>query len=146
MQPRVILYAEDEANDIFFLKLAFKRADLPLALNSVPDGAEALDYLAGEGAFADRARHPLPNLVLLDINMPKKNGLEVLQWIRQQPRFKSLPVLMLTSSTRSEDMEKARQLGANDYILKPSDPLKLVEFVQSLHDRWLSQPASAGHL
>jgi len=69
--------------------------------------------------------------------MPKKSGLEVLEWTRQQPRFKLLPVVMLTSSSRSEDMEKARRLGADDYLLKPSDPLKLVELVKMLHDRWL---------
>jgi len=146
MQPGAILYAEDEANDVFFLALALKRANLPHTLNAVPDGEQAIEYLAGEGPFANRSRHPLPALVLLDINMPKQTGLEVLEWIRQQRHFKSLPVLMLTSSTRPEDMEKARQLGADDYILKPSDPLKLVDVVQSFHDRWLAQPAPASHL
>ena len=142
MKPSVILYAEDEANDVLFLDLALKRAHLPHTLNAVSDGAQAIEYLAGEGAFADRVRHALPCLVLLDINMPKRSGLEVLKWIREQPQFKSLPVLMLTSSSRPEDMDKARQLGANDYLLKPSHPLKLDEVIKTLHDRWLSQPAS----
>jgi CheY-like chemotaxis protein len=140
-----ILYAEDEKNDIFFLERAFQSTGSPHSLNAVPDGEQAIDYLAGKGRFADRARHPLPALVLLDINMPKKSGLEVLEWIRQQPCLKSLPVLMLTSSPRPDDMEKARLLGADDYLLKPSDPLGLVELVLSLHDRWLSQPAAARH-
>jgi len=135
-----ILYAEDEENDIVFLELAFKRAGSPHTLQAVPDGEEAIEYLGGEGAFADRTRHPLPALVLLDINMPKQTGLEVLEWIRQQSRFKSLPVLILTSSTRPGDMEDARRLGADDYLLKPSDPLQLVELVKSLHDRWLTEP------
>ena len=137
--PCTILYAEDEPNDIFFLKLAFKKATSPHTLNAVPDGEQAIDYLAGEGPFADRSRYPLPTLVLLDINMPKKSGLEVLEWIRRQLRFKSLPVLILTSSQRPEDLEKARNLRADDYLLKPSDPLKLVEMVKSLHERWLSR-------
>jgi DNA-binding response OmpR family regulator len=135
----IILYAEDEENDVFFLERAFKTAGSSHILNVVRDGEQAVEYLAGDGAFADRARHPLPALVLLDINMPKKSGLEVLEWIRRQSLFKSLPVLILTSSSRAEDMEQARLLGADDYLLKPSDPAKLVDFVKSLHDRWLSQ-------
>ena len=138
-----ILYAEDEENDIFFLNLAFRDLGSPHTLKAVPDGEQAVDYLAGAGSFADRALHPLPALVLLDINMPKKSGLEVLEWIRRQPQFKSLPVLMLTSSQRQEDMDLARQLGADDYLLKVSQPSKLAEIVKSLQDRWLSQPAPA---
>jgi len=140
-----VLYAEDEKCDIFFLERAFQSTGSPHWLNAVPDGEQAIDYLAGKGRFADRARHPLPALVLLDINMPKKSGLEVLKWIRQQPSFKSLSVLMLTSSPRPEDMEKARLLGADGYLIKPSDPLELVDLVMSLHDRWLSQPTAARH-
>lgn len=137
MKPCIILYAEDEANDIIFFELALQSASSPHTLNAVRDGEQAIHYLSGKGPFADRALHPLPALVLLDINLPKKSGLEVLAWIRQQPRFESLPVLMLTSSSRPEDMEKARLLGANDYLLKPSDPRELVEVVKSLRDRWL---------
>ena len=137
-----ILYAEDEENDIIFLELAFKRAGSPHTLKAVLDGEQAIEYLAGEGAFSDRSSHPIPALILLDINMPKQTGLEVLKWIRQQPQFKSLPVLMLTSSSRDEDRHQARELGADAYLLKPSDPLKLVELVKSFHDRWLSQVPS----
>lgn len=140
MSPCAILYAEDEPNDILFLELAFKRTRSPHTLRAVPDGQQAMDYLGGKTPFDDRLRYPLPALILLDINMPKKNGLEVLEWIRQQSHFTSLPVLMLTSSTRPEDVERARQLGADDYLLKPSDPLKLVEVVKSIHERWLAQP------
>ena len=138
-----MLYAEDEENDILFLELAFKRAGVPHTLMSVPDGVAAINYLAGEVPFSDRARHPLPALILLDINMPKRSGFEVLEWIRRQSHLKSLPVLMLTSSTRPEDEEQALRLGADDYLLKPSDPLKLTEVVKSLHHRWLSQPPAA---
>jgi CheY-like chemotaxis protein len=76
--------------------------------------------------------------------MPQKTGFEVLEWIRQQPGLKSLSVLMFTSSEALDDMEKARQLGTDGYLLKPSDPLKLVELVRSLHDRWLCQPTRPG--
>lgn len=140
MTPCTILYAEDEPDDILFLERAFKSVGLPHTLNAVSDGEKAQEYLAGEGQFKDRTRYPLPDLILLDINMPKQSGLDVLRWLRNQAQFKSLPVLILTSSSRMEDKEKARQLGAEDYLLKPSDPLQLTELVKSLHDRWLLQP------
>ena len=139
--PCTILYAEDEENDVFFLENAFQKAGSPHSLKAVPDGAQALEYLVGDGPFADRLRYPLPALILLDINMPKKSGLEVLAWLRRQAPFKSLPVVMLTSSLRPEDMEKARELGADDFLIKPSDPRELVEIVKSLQDRWLLQSA-----
>ena len=145
-RPLTILYAEDEENDVFFLEHAFKLAGLPHSLKAVPDGAQAVEYLAGEGIFADRTQHPFPDLILLDINMPKQSGLDVLEWVRGHPCYKSLPTLILTSSSRPEDMEKARQLGADDYLLKPSNPLKLVEVAMSLHEHWLSQLAIASEV
>ena len=143
--PRIILYAEDEQNDVYFLERAFRIAGSPHLLTAVRDGEQAVEYLAGDGAFADRASYPLPILVLLDINMPKKSGLAVLEWIRRQSLFKSLPVVIFTSSSRTEDMDQARLLGADDYLLKPSDPLKLVDLVKSLHDRWLSQQEASAY-
>jgi CheY-like chemotaxis protein len=131
MPPSIILYAEDEENDIFFFEQALQNAGSLHTLKAVADGQQALDYLEGKDPFADRSRHPLPAIVVLDINMPKKSGFEVLEWIRQQPRFKSLPVLILTSSSLQEDMAKARLLGVDDYFLKPSDPRKLIHFAQS---------------
>jgi CheY-like chemotaxis protein len=139
----IILYAEDEEDDVFFLKRAFQMSGSAHTLKAVPDGEQALDYLAGKGSFADRTRHPLPALILLDINIPKISGFEVLEWLRQQPRLKSMPAVILTSSSRTEDRDKARLLGADDYLLKPSDPQKLVDIVKSLLERWLSQPAPA---
>jgi CheY-like chemotaxis protein len=132
-----ILYAEDEPSDIFFLERAFKVTQLPHLLKAVADGQAALEYLAGNGIFADRELNPLPCLVLLDINMPKKSGFEVLEWIRRQPGLRSLPVLMLTSSSHDADRETAYRLGADDFLLKPSDPLKLDEVVKLIHTRWL---------
>jgi len=143
MEPGIILYAEDEPNDVFFLQRAFKLAGLAHLVKSVPNGQNALEYLSGADPFTDRELHPFPCLVLLDINLPRQSGFEVLEWIRKQPRLKSLVVVMLTSSSHPADMEKARKLAADDYLLKPSDPLKLVELVKSLDDRWLSQPTTA---
>jgi CheY-like chemotaxis protein len=133
-----VLYAEDEPTDIFFLEHAFKSAGIPHQLRSVPDGAAAIEYLSGAGDFTDREQNPLPCLLLLDINMPRLSGLEVLEWVRQQPKLKKLPVLMLTSSSHPADMEKARHLKANDYLLKPSNPVRLVELVRTIHQTWLS--------
>ena len=135
-----ILHAEDDENDVFFLNLAFQDLGSPHTLQSVPDGEQAIDYLEGTGIFADRANYPLPAFVILDLNMPKKTGLEVLEWIRLQPQFKSLPVVMLTSSLRQEDMDRARQLGVDDYLLKVSHPWQLSEMVKALLDRWLTHP------
>lgn len=133
----LILYAEDEQDDVFFFERALKLAAPLHTLNCVADGEQAIHYLAGEGLFTDRTRHPLPALVLLDINMPKLSGLEVLEWIRRHSHFKSLRVLILTSSSRPEDKARARELGADDYLSKPADPLKLVDLVKSLNERWL---------
>lgn len=143
MHSDTVLYAEDESSDIFFLERAFKLAGVPHSLKSVPDGQAAIDYLSAVDPFADADLHPIPCLILLDINMPKKSGLEVLAWIRKQPWLKDLPVLMLTSSSHADDMEKARQYGADDYLVKPSNPTKLVELVKALHGRWLSTPTAA---
>ena len=85
MSSEVVLYAEDDENDAFLLANAFKRVGIPHRLVVVDDGRAAIDYLAGEGEYADRAQHPLPRLVLLDLKMPAVTGLEVLQWIKGPP-------------------------------------------------------------
>ena len=113
-----ILYVEDETTDVFFLRLAFERAGFPDILTNVVDGAEAIDYLAGTGRFADRQKHPQPDLVLLDLNLPKKSGFEVLQWARQQPELASLPIIIYTSSQAEVDRDTALKLGATDYTIK----------------------------
>lgn len=135
MHPGTVLYAEDEPTDIFFLQRAFAIAGVPHRLESVPDGEAAIDYLSG--TFAGREQNPLPRLILLDINMPRMSGLEVLDWVRQQPQLETIPVLMLTSSSHPADMEKARHLKANDYLIKPSNPAELVELARTIHNRWL---------
>jgi CheY-like chemotaxis protein len=137
MTSGTVLYAEDEPNDIYFLERAFELAGLPHRLKAVPDGQRAVEYLSGSGPFADREANPIPCLILLDINMPRKSGFEVLAWIRQQPGLEKLPVLMLTSSYHVADKEKARELAADDYLLKPANPLELVEVVKTLQDHWL---------
>jgi CheY-like chemotaxis protein len=137
-----ILYVEDEEDDILLLRLALKRAGLPNPVISAMDGVEAIDYLAGNGSFADRHQHPLPALVLLDLHLPRKGGFEVLGWIRQQPQFASLPIVVYTSSSRETDRNTARHLGATDYLVKLSDVNQIAKLARDLSHRWLTPPRS----
>jgi CheY-like chemotaxis protein len=132
-----ILYVEDEEDDVILVRIAFKRAGIVLPLQVAVDGREALEYLFGNGRFSDRQSHPLPSLLLLDLNLPQLNGLEVLQRIRQEPRFNELPVIIFSSSEQVSDQEKARELGATDYVVKPSNFELLARFAQTLKERWL---------
>jgi len=141
-QP-AILYVEDEKTDVLLFRVAFTQAGLTNPVHIAVDGAEAIDYLAGNGPFADRNRHPLPAFVLLDINLPKKNGFEVLSWIRKQPQFSSLPVVMYTSSVGLMDKETAELFGATDYYVKRRGVNQIAELVRSLAERWLNQSAPA---
>jgi len=141
MQP-FILYAEDDPNDVFWLDCAFKNAGIAHPIKVVFDGQRVLEYLSGTEPFANRDLHPLPCLILLDIHLPKMNGFEVLEWIRQQPRLKHLPVVMFSNSSEPTDLEMARQLAANDYLVKPMDPSGFDPMVKTLRDRWLLQPVA----
>ena len=129
-----VLYVEDEADDVLFMRLACKNSGW--SLQAVEDGRKAIAYLSGEPPYADRARHPLPDLVLLDLNLPLVPGFDVLKWIREQPRFRDLPVVVFSSSGRAEDRARAEALGANDYLLKPSSGDLFREVVEALERRW----------
>jgi CheY-like chemotaxis protein len=140
-QTPTVLYVEDEADDVFFMRQAFKRAGLAEEFRSVDDGRKAIAYLDGLTPYDDRSTAPLPALVLLDLNLPIYSGFEVLQWLRQQPQYRDLTVVTFSSSGRDEDRERARQLGATDYLLKPSSGLQFVEIVKLLKERWLKNSA-----
>jgi CheY-like chemotaxis protein len=142
MPSPAILYVEDEESDVLLLRLAFQRAGLSNPLIRAADGAAAIDYLAGNGPFADREQHPLPALVLLDLNLPCKSGPEVLEWLRRQPHFARLPVVVYTSSDRDMDRAKARRLGATDYLVKKSNVNEMASVARGLVQRWISTPAS----
>src|SRR6266853_3292935 len=132
-----ILLAEDDENDTFFLRRAIARSGLGNPLIAVQDGQEAENYLAGIGPYADRASHPLPGLLVLDLKMPRMNAFDVLTWLSTRPDFKELPVVVLSSSAQDSDIQKARELGADDYQVKPQEFDGLVEIVRNLHSRWL---------
>jgi len=137
MRASCVLQVEDDDNDIVLLQYAFKQAGAPKPLQPVRDGTEAIEYLAGAGRFADRGQFPLPCLVLLDLKLPGKSGLEVLIWIRQNSQVQELPVMILTSSARPEDIHAAYRAGANAYLEKPSSASELLEMVKALATFWL---------
>jgi len=128
-----ILVVDDSANDTFLLEQAFKKAAAPSRLHAAQDGIEARAYLKGEGEFSDRAVHPFPDIVLLDLNMPRMNGFEFLEWLRDDPECECLVVYVLSASARDGDVQRAYELGANSYVVKPSRMDELVSFVAALH-------------
>src|SRR5882724_1784491 len=117
----VILIVEDNEVDLLFIHRAFAKAKVLNPLVSVQTGEEAIAYLKGEGRYVNRAEHPLPDLVLLDLKLTGITGFQVLKWIRQQPGLKALRVVVLTGSTAIEDINLAYQLGANSFLAKPID-------------------------
>ena len=133
----LILLAEDESNDVFFMRRALKKADVLNPLFVARNGQEAIDYLEGEGVYADRDAHPLPGLLLLDLKMPGVDGFDLLQWVQGHAAFDSLPTVVLSSSDMEEDVLKAKQLGADEYRVKPGLNDGLTKIVHELRDRWL---------
>lgn len=133
-----ILYAEDDENDAFLIQRAFKQAEVRNPLVIVPDGKAAVDYLTGTGPYANREEHPLPCLILLDLKMPGKSGLEVLEWIRKQAEISILPVVMLTSSEQESDIHRAYLVGANGYLVKPNKPEEIQAMAKAIQDYWLT--------
>jgi len=110
---------DDSEDDLLLLRDAFQQAQCHYPLQDLRNGEEAIAYLKGVGPWSDRSKFPLPVAVLLDLNMPKKNGYDVLTWVRTQSALKHLPVYILTASTRDEDVEIAYALGATAFLVKP---------------------------
>jgi CheY-like chemotaxis protein len=132
-----ILHVEDDPNDVLLIARAFRKAGLSAPIQVVNDGEQALHYLSGSNSFAERERFPLPSLVLLDLKLPRKSGIEVLEWIRSRPGVKRIPVVMLTSSKQLVDINRAYELGVNAYLVKPVNFDGLVEMVKTLDSFWL---------
>jgi CheY-like chemotaxis protein len=132
-----VLLVEDSQNDILLIERAVRQASLAATLSVVRDGDAAVEYLSGAGPYADRQRHPLPILVLLDLKLPRRSGLEVLEWQRQQPGLRRLPVAVLTSSNQMADVNRAYDLGANSYLVKPVAPDAMLDLVKLLGLYWL---------
>jgi CheY-like chemotaxis protein len=137
-----VLYVEDEESDAMFMQRAFASKGMGSALRVVGDGRAAIEYLSGAGKYADRREYPLPAVVLLDLNLPQVPGFEVLKWMRNHPDFARTPVVVFSSSTREDDRVKALELGANEFVGKPSSGLKFGEVVEGLRERWMGQVQS----
>jgi len=133
-----IMLVEDEPDDALFFERALKKAGVTSPLRVAKGGREALDYLQGVDTFKDRELYPLPCMVVLDLNLPHATGFEVLEQIRQHPELRNLVVIVLTSSASDADIAKAYSLGANAYLVKPSDSSQLVDMVQAIKHFWLT--------
>src|SRR6266850_4826426 len=133
----LILLVEDQEDDVVLIRKAFERAGSPNPLHVVRDGEDGVAYLSGSGKYANRAEYPLPWLVLLDIKMPGMDGFQLLQWIRQQPGFKNLIVIMLTSSDAIRDVNKAYACGANSFMVKPLEFENAVEVSRLIKQYWM---------
>jgi CheY-like chemotaxis protein len=132
-----ILHVEDDEQDVFFLQRAFRAAGIANQVHHVRDGEEAIDYLGGTGAYANRKNALPPQLILLDLKLPRKTGLEVLEWIRAHPTLRAMVVIVFSASPEPEDVERAYNAGANSYILKPADLDQYAEIAILLKRWWL---------
>jgi CheY-like chemotaxis protein len=128
----VVLIVDDDPDDIELMQLAFEKAKAPCALMSAADGAEAIKYLSGEGEYSDRDIYPMPLLVLLDLNMPRVNGFDVLEWVQKNRTAKFPVVITLSYSHLESDIRRAYQLGTSAYVAKPVDLDSSVSLVKLL--------------
>lgn len=136
-EDRVILHVDDDADDRFLVDAAWRQAGVRHPLRAVSDGRQAIDYLFGTGEYADRARYPLPGLVLLDLKMPGLTGFDVLQRLRADKEIGGIPVLITTASTDPGDVAKAYRLGANGFFIKPSSAEELTALLSAIDRCWL---------
>lgn len=143
---RVVLLVEENPHHAVLLRLAFEKAGVAAHVRVVGDGEAAVAYLAGAAPYDDRREHPRPDLVLLDLGLPRRSGLEVLAWLREEPPFgpaERPPVVVLVSGD-PDDAELALDRGAADVVPKPGSFGELVEVVRALGERWLAEPPSSG--
>jgi CheY-like chemotaxis protein len=143
---QLILLVEDNDDDVFFMQQAMGKARILNPMRVATSGQDAMDYLMGAGEFADKAKHPLPFLMLLDLKLPYVPGLEVLKWVRSRPELKNILIVVLTSSREDRDIDTAYSLGANSYIVKPPTADKLNEMVKALADYWIVQNQPPIHI
>lgn len=133
MKPVRVLVADDNEDHLFFIERALGQIEGDLQVDTVQDGVEVMDYLHRRGDFADKER---PHLILLDLRMPRRDGIEVLEELKADPKFRKIPVCVLTSSDRPEDIEAAYNSGGNSYVVKPSDLKGILEELQIVGDYW----------
>ena len=133
----LILVVEDDANDALLLERAFQKSEMPIAVKVLRTVDDAIAYLQGRPPFADRQTCPMPVLILQDIKLPLKSGFDFVSWLRAQPALKRLPVIMLTSSKAPSDINRAYELGANSYLVKPVAFESFRQMIKTLQLYWL---------
>jgi CheY-like chemotaxis protein len=135
-KQNLVLVAEDNPDDAILLRRALQKAGIDARVKIVSDGEEMLLYLQAKGAYADRANNPLPNLIILDLKMPRRSGLEVLAWIAQHPELIVVPTIVLSASNLDNDVRSAYNLGANTYFVKPTTFEELVDTMRMVESYW----------
>ncbi|MGH7997573.1 MAG: response regulator [Opitutaceae bacterium] len=131
-----ILMVEDEVSDIELLTMAFARTGLNNPVQTAGNGEEAVDYLTGKGPFSDRAAYPVPKAIITDLKMPQMGGIELLRWIKANPRYRVIPTIVLTSSTAREDVNEAYDCGASAYFVKPVPFSELMRLAKIMAEYW----------
>jgi len=137
-EERSILLVEDSDDDVILIQRALRKGGITAPIHIARDGEEALAYFEGTGKFFRAPRLPLPTLVLLDLKLPRKNGLEVLQWVRGHRTLATLPIVVFTTSTEPSDLERAYALGANSYLKKPVTLNETTELLKTVGIYWLA--------
>lgn len=137
MKEKFVLLVEDSIDDVALTKAAFKNCEVANNIVVVYNGQEALDYLCGEGKYAGRDITQTPAVVLLDLNLPLINGLEVLKQIRLNPDISRLPVVILSSSVSRQEIDQCERLGINRYYRKPGNFNEFKKIIQEIHFSWL---------
>jgi CheY-like chemotaxis protein len=133
---QTILIIDDEEHDVEFIKRAFGRAGVTNPIQAVANGEEAIEYLSGQGRFADRAAFPFPRVIITDLKMPQMGGLELLMWIQANPHCRVVPTVVLTSSTAPGDVDAAFAYGAAGFMAKPVNFRDLEQTVKVIADYW----------
>ena len=136
-KKRTILVAEDDGDDAFIFQNACTYLRLEHHVRFVKDGQEAIDYLKGKPPYTDRKSSPLPDLLVVDLKMPRVDGFDLLKWVRATPELKELPVIVFSGSEYASDKERAAKLGATDYFVKPGWGDSMLEIVRQISSRWL---------
>jgi CheY-like chemotaxis protein len=131
-----ILLVDDDENDVLLARMAFEKSGISNPIHWAKDGTDAVAYLQGEGIYADRKLHPFPELMILDLKMPRMTGLELLEWTDERPQNRVIPTIVMTSSRLEHDIEKAYDLGAHTYMVKPSSFEELVTMAKRAHEYW----------